>query len=1078
MQFSAVPDKSGIASHDIRHTSRKVHHRLRLIEPLIYRRRQPLPCFRYLKLENPRVDPPVSPNVDDKDWQVIQWGSYWGEFNADFVLRTRFQSPPGWSADAPTALYLPIGKAGDFSHPEALVYLDGVPYAACDRHHQEILLPNRYCDGAPHLLTLHGWAGSLGDDPAARLLMRECALVQIDQPTRDLVTLARVALGVADALDEHDPARAHLYTALDEAFNTLDTREPFDDRFYESVPAAAEILQDGVELAGPPLGVEITAVGHAHLDVAWLWTLGQTRRKAGRTFYNVIRLMEQFPEFRFSQSQPQLYDFVRQDYPVLFEEIERRVREGRWELLGPTWVEMDCNLTGPESLARQFLLGRDFFHRYFGDASISPVLWLPDVFGYAWNLPQLIREAGLEYFFTTKLGWNQYNRLPYDSFWWQGLDGTRVLTHFGVTPYGGAYVGTYNSDASPWQTLGTWRNFQQKDAGPPGVAPPLLLVYGYGDGGGGPTREMVENIRTMAEFPAMPRVMCGKVGDFFHHLKETVGERLPTWNGELYLENHRGTYTTQSRNKRANRKSEFLLHDAEFLAALAGLLNPDYRYPYADLRRAWELVCLNQFHDIIPGSSIGPVYTESLRQYEEVQAIAARVRDDALAAITSGASTQVDSRLQPARDDLSRQHLLLVNPTPFPRRDPAFWPNGKRIGNLPCQQVEGGLLLDGGELPPYSVTPLPVDTEEYEQPRADSVCVARVDPYPILENDFLRVELNDAGDITRIYDKRAGREVLPVDAIANQFQAFEDRPLNPDAWDVDIFFDDKMWLADPAESVRVVERGPLRATLEITRRILNSDYVQRISLTHNSPRLDFETVIQWRERHVLLKVAFPVDVLAPTATYEIQWGNVERPTHRNTSWDWARFETPAQKWVDLSEGGYGVSLLNDCKYGHDIRGNVIRLSLLRSPTNPDPQADAGEHRFAYSLLPHTGRWDERTVGAAYALNDPIIVWEVGAHPRGCPLPRPQMTFVSVDRPNVVIETIKRAEDGRGIILRLYESQRRRGPVTLTTGFPLAAAWRTNLLEENQEPLPCDDDRVTVYIKPYQILTLRILKRET
>ncbi len=1051
MQFDAGSSQTGSAFHAIRQTAKKIQRRMRLIEPLVYRRRMPLPPF------------------GDAAGRTISPGDCWAGPDQDFTLAARFRVPPGWEGGA-LALHLPLGEVGDFSHPEALAYLDDAPLAACDRHHQEIPLPAACADGAEHRLTLRGWSGWMDGDPYRRLVMRECALVQIDQPTRDFLALARVALGAAAALHEDDPTRAHLYTALDQAFKVLDTSHhavgvglaptlaPTQaSGFYTTLPAATAILQGGVERAGPPLGVEITAAGHAHLDVAWLWPLAQTRRKAGRTFRNALSLMEQFPEFHFSQSQPQLYDFVRQDDPALFEEIERRVREGRWELLGPTWVEMDCNLSGPESLARQFLLGIDFFRRYFGDAPISPVLWLPDVFGYAWNLPQLIRESGMEYFFTTKLGWNQYNRLPYDSFWWQGLDGTQVLTHFGVTPYSGAYTSTYNSDASPAQTLGTWHNFQQKDSGPPGLTPPLLLVYGHGDGGGGPTREMVENVRLMGEFPGLPRVRAGRVDEFFRRLEETVAARLPVWNGELYLENHRGTYTTQGRNKRANRKSEFLLHDAEFLAALAAETVSANDYPHADLRRAWELLCLNQFHDILPGSSIGPVYAESLRQYEEVQAIAARVRDDALAAIVG----QIGNL----------PHLLLVNPTPFPRRDPAFWPGGEPSAGITCQAVAGGLLLDGGELPPYSVTPIPLDGLRQSQPALEPPS-ARLEPTPVLENDFLRAELNGAGDITRIYDKRAGRELLPPDAVANQFQAFEDRPLNPDAWDVDIFFDDKMWLAEPAESVRVVERGPLRATLEVKRRILNSEYVQRISLTHAGPRLDFETVIQWRERHVLLKVAFPVDVLAPTATHEIPWGNVERPTHRNTSWDWAQFETPAQKWVDLSEGGYGVSLLNDCKYGHDISGNVIRLSLLRSPTTPDPQADAGEHRFAYSLLPHTGRWDERTVAAAYALNDPIIVWE------GAGRVREQFTLVSVDSPNVVIETVKRAEDGRGLILRLYESQRRRGPVTLTAGFPLAAAWRTNLLEDDQTPLTCDGNRVTVYVKPYQILTLRIVKRQT
>ena len=1052
--------------HDIRFTSKKIHRRLALIEPLTYRRRRPLPPFRYLKLDGPLAEPPVALDVDDSHWPEIPWDSYWGEYRADFVLRTQFQSPDGWNPDRPAALHLPIGQAGDFSHPEALAYIDGAPHAACDRHHQEIPLPPRFLDGKPHILALHGWAGSFRENPHARLLMRQCALVQIHQPAREFIALARVALGVADCLAENEPARAHLYTALDEAFKALDTREPFGDRFYASIAPAHENLRQGVARAGAPLNVEITAAGHAHIDVAWLWTLGQTRRKAGRTFHNILRLMEQFPEFHFTQSQPQLYDFVRQDYPALFEAIKQRVSEGRWEPLGGMWVEADCNITGPESLARQFLLGRNFFRKHFGAEAESPVLWLPDVFGYAWNLPQLAKEAGLDYFFTIKLGWNQYNRLPCDSFWWQGLDGTRLLTHFSTaSPEAGVHVSTYNSNASPEQVLEAWRRFQQKDWGRPGVAPRLLMAYGYGDGGGGPTREMVENIGHMSSFPAAPRVRCGTVADFFRELEAEFGDCLPAWNGELYFENHRGTYTTQSRNKRANRKCEFLLHDAEFLAAFASLLDQNYQYPTANLRRAWQLLCLNQFHDIIPGSSIGPVYAESLGQYAEVRQIGQKVRAEALAAIAVKLGGDA----------------LLVNPTSFARRDLAFWANPStenphllRPDGSPVrvQPVEGGLLLDAGELAPYSIIPLSAAPVPPNSQYLKSALTATPN---MLENDYLRVELNDAGDIIRILDKTNRREVLPAGAVANRFQAFEDRPLNPDAWDIDIFFDDKMWLAEPARSVRVAESGPLRAALEVRRRILHSEYVQRISLARNSPRLDFETVIRWQERHVLLKAAFPVDVLSPQATYEIQWGNVQRPTHRNTSWDWARFETCAQKWVDLSEGGYGASLLNDCKYGHDIQGNVMRLTLLRGPTVPDPDADQGEHRFAYSLLPHAGTWNETTISAAYALNDPIIVWPVIKRNTQRPTPSTQLqSLVRADLPNVVIETIKQAENGQGIIVRLYESQRRRGEFTLTAGFPLAGAWRANLLEEDQYRLDCVENSLKLAIKPYQILTLRLL----
>jgi alpha-mannosidase len=1033
--------------HQIRWTSEKISRRLALIETLVYRQRQPILPFRYRYLDNPTAPPLVSADMDDSTWTVIQPLDYWANPWTDFILRTRFSVPQSMRGSNPIALFLPIGIAGDFSHPEALAYIDGEPLAACDRHHQEIVLSERYCDGQEHSLALHGWTGIGGDSLdklTNKLKMNPCEVVQIDQPTRDFVALTRVTLGAADQLDTQNPTKHHLLTALDEAFKTLDIRNPIGDRFYESVPLALENLHGGIVKSGVPLDVNITAIGHAHIDVAWLWTLGQTRQKAGRTFHTVMRLMDQFPDYVFAQSQPQLYDFIRQDFPKLFEAIQTRVAEGRWEIIGGMWVEADCNLSGSESLVRQFLLGRSFFRKHFGEGVDSSVLWLPDVFGYAWNLPQLIKEAGLEYFFTIKIGWSQYNRLPYDSFWWQGLDGTRVLTHFSTTKDANSpFAATYNAMADPGETLGTWTNFQQKDYGAPGETLPLLMSYGFGDGGGGPTREMLENIRELGSFPAMPKLQTGKVGDFFLEL-EKASENLPVWNGELYLEYHRGTYTTQARNKRANRKSEFLLHDAEFLATYASLLDLTYAYPFSQLAHAWKLVCLNQFHDIIPGSSIAPVYVESLQQYEEIRQIGEDVRNQSLEVIAAKLG--------------ARQ--LVVNPTSFVRNEPI--------------SVDGE-LTHIGELPPYSIVPLTDD-------RGIGIgSLSPVTSHPsFLENLFLRVEFNLSGDITRIYDKRASREVLIEGTLANQFQAFEDRPLDFDAWDIDIYYDDKMWLAEPATSIKVIESGPLRAGLEIKRRILGSDYTQIISLSHNSPRLDFETHIDWQDRQILLKVAFPVDILSPTATYEIQWGNVQRPTHRNTSWDWARFETAAQKWVDLSEGDYGVSLLNDCKYGHDILNNVMRLTLLRGTTIPDPMADYGEHRFTYSLLPHTGNWGIETVREAYALNDPLIVYQTEDRRQKTeePVPGPRSPvdsqyFVSVNAPNIVIETIKRAEDGGGIIVRMYECLRQRGSFTLTTAFPLAAAWRANLLEENQKSIPVEGNQLNYSIKPYQILTLRL-----
>jgi len=1045
--------------HAQRWTLDKIKQRLELIAPLTYRRAAPLPAFRYMELDGPVTPPTVARDVDDSTWPEIDANEYWGYWMQNFVLRTMFIIPTDWDKTQPSALYLPLGEAGDFSHPEALAYVDGSPYATCDRHHQEILLKPGWADGQAHTLALHGWTGLGGaerGDFFTKLYMRRCSVAQIDQPTRDFVILTRVALETAQNLDTNNPTRHGLLNALDAAFIALETRDPLGDAFYTSVPAALLIFQKALAQAGSPLDATIHATGHAHIDVAWLWTLGQTRRKTERTFFNVIRLMEQFPTYHFSQSQPQVYDFIRADHPALFETIQQRVAEGRWEPMGGMWVEADCNLSGAESLARQFLLGRAFFREHFGKDAESPVLWLPDVFGYAWALPQLIQQAGLKYFMTIKIGWSQYNRLPYDTFLWQGLDGTQVLTHFStVKEFGSEYASTYNSMANPKEALGTWSNFQQKE-----MQRDLLMAYGFGDGGGGPTREMLENIQAMGNFPGLPRVQQSSVKKFFETITPLTENRMmPVWNGELYLEYHRGTYTTQARNKRANRKSEFLLHDAEFLASLAAQLDPAYQYPTDSFKQAWQTVCLNQFHDIIPGSSIGPVYEESQAQYAELATNITATRNEALAALA----------------DKLDGDVLLVNPTSFPRTDLAFLPGEFSTGcardgqPVPVQQVDGGLLIDAGELPPYSVTSLSYVPVNVPMPLTRSVQY-------ILENDFIRAEFNAAGDLARLFDKAAQREVLAAGAIGNQLQAFEDRPKSWDAWDVDIFYDDKMWLAEPADSIELFESGPLLQVMEIKRKILNSTYTQRISLRHNSPRLDFDTTIQWNERHTMLKVAFPVDVLAPQATYEIQWGNVQRPTHRNMSWDWARFETCAHKWVDLSEGDYGVSLLNDCKYGHDIHGNVMRITLLRSPTMPDPTADMGEHMFTYSLFPHAGNWNEKTQAEAYALNDPIIVYRsdrgqtltsaLSLRERGA-------SFVSVSAPNVIIETVKRAEDGDGVIIRLYESQRKRRPVTMQTAFRLEAAWETNLLEENQSALRVEDAQIHLNLRPYQIMTLRL-----
>lgn len=1042
--------------HKDRWTPQKIKQRLDLISQLDYRKRHPINPFKYTELGSPDDAPPVAPDLDDSNWQEIPFNSYWGKWMTDFALRTSFEVPSDWDKDAPVSLYLPLGEAGDFSHPETLAYIDGKSYASADRHHHEILLPDSVKDSKSHALALHGWTGLGGwggGTPNTQLFMKECSVVQIDVPTRELIAVTRVALDVTTQLDDNNPTKGLLYNALDEAFKILDTRHPLGtDAFYETVPAALESLKKGIAEAGEPMDVDIIGVGHAHIDVAWLWTLGQTRRKVGRTFSNVLRLMEQYPDYHFTQSQPQLYKYTEENYPEIFEGIKERVKEGRWETIGGTWVEPDCNAIGSESLARQFLLGRTYFRKHFGDVD-TPVLWLPDTFGYSWALPQLITQAGMKYFITHKMSWNQYNHMPDQILWWQGMDGTKVLTHFLTTvgDYGGdslPHATTYNGLVNAHEVFGTWNNFRQKE-----FHNELITAYGYGDGGGGPTREMLENVEQFKNHPASPRVRPGTVREFMDKLDADHGDDLPIWNGEFYLEYHRGTLTSQARTKWNNRKSEFLLHDAEFVAAYAAMV-ADYDYPTETLWEAWELVCLNQFHDILPGSSITPVYEDADKDYAKIRELAESVRDGAIEALAKVVSSDAS--------------VIAINPTSF---------GGDRIGLLAgevdslagaiTQATDGGTLVAVTDLAPFSVNALSAG----EGASSDTgLSITQDGDSIVMENALIRYTINKDGEISSIYDLEADREVLSDGATGNQLLAFEDRPMNFDAWDIDIYFEDRTENVRDVQSLSIIEEGPVRVGIEVKRNYRSSTLTQKIYLNYNSKRIDFDTAIDWHDSHIFLKAAFPVDILSTTATYEIQWGNVERPTHRNTSWDWAKFETAAQKWGDLSEGNYGVAILNDSKYGYETKHNEIRLSLLKSATEPDPIADQGHHIMTYSLLPHIGDWREGVIEEAYDLNDPIILCAVDGGDSSDSID----SLVSVDAPNVVIETLKQAEDGNGIIVRLYENHRYRGKATISTGFDLAEAYHCNLLEENETGLEITDNSVTLSLRPYQIATLRLI----
>ncbi len=990
-------------------------------------------------------------------------GDYWGGREKDFIFETEFTVPGDWPIENDVALHLPIGDSIDFSHPEALVYIDDEYFGSCDRHHREIVLPGRYRDSKPHKLLLKGWTGTCGFrlNKYSELQMQVCRVVCIDPEAKEFAVKAKLCLETIRLLDENEPVRAKLVTGLYEACRELDVREPLGEGFYSSLSGALRVLNETIKTAGQAMNVNLTSIGHAHIDVAWLWDLDQTRNKCARTFGNVVNLMDRYEDFHFLQSQPQLYDYLKEDYPELFARIKDFVKQGRWELIGGMWVESDCNVAGAESLARQFLLGRNFFRHNFGPDSDSPVLWLPDVFGYCHSLPQLIKQAGLEYFFTTKISWNQYNKFPYDTFWWQGIDGTKVLTHFGTTPAPGSgeFDVTYNGTGAPSEILGTWTKYKNKEQ-----SNNLIYLFGYGDGGGGPTSSMLDNLKELNEFPAMPRVNQQKAGQFFAELEQQSGDKVPVFNDELYLEKHRGCYTTQARTKRGNRKSEFILHDAEFLASAALLLDEKYRYPARQFNQAWKTVCLHQFHDILPGSSIKKVYDDAERSYREVENICGEVKQKALEAI---------GRCYPA-------DILVINPTSFERDDYVLCdvklePDRKLQkadgSEAVFQQTGKGLLIDAGRVAPYSVTGLNIVKGKSGSASAEVKAVR-----DSLENEYVKVELDEAGDIKSIYDKQNEREVLTEAGTANEFQACLDRPVGDcEAWDIDHFIDEHIYKPRPAESVEIIESGPLRAVLKVKRQILDSPYTQYISIDANSPAVDIETEIDWQNRRMFLKSAFEFEVHTSEASYEIQFANIKRPTHRNTSMDWAKFEVPHQKWVDLSEGDYGVSLINDCKYGCDTLGSRVRLSLLRGTEFPDTEADLGKHSFKYRILPHKGAGLTETISSAYCFNDPLIGTRKQDNSGCSDSDRcdKSESFFAVDCENIVIETVKAAEDGSGWVVRMYESQRTRGKALLSTNFKIKAAGRCGLLENIDEQLRIEGNSIVFSYRPFEIINIKI-----
>lgn len=840
----------------------------------------------------------------------------------------------------------------------------------------------------------------------------------------DIVTIGEMA----QHLPSNSPRAGQALAAALAIINLCDVDQPATFAAAEPIISAffAQEANDG--------GHEFYALGHAHLDTAWLWPLGETRRKAYRTVANTLRLLEDYPEYRFSFSQAQQYAWMKEMHPALYEGIKRAVAEERILPVGGMWVEPDCNVPSGESLVRQFVHGQRFFETEFGVRSTEA--WLPDTFGYPAALPTIIRGAGIKYFLTQKLSWNQFNKPYRSTFYWEGLDGSRVLAHFPPSD-------TYNSNATVEQVLFSVQNFKDHDR-----SRLSMYLYGYGDGGAGPNPEMLERLRRITNLDGMPRIHQESSQSFFDQVEAELAAIPPTSlrysivRGELYFELHRGTYTTQARTKANNRRTERLLHDIEVLASVGYALGKA-AYPAEMLDGLWKTTLLNQFHDILPGSSITEVYRDADADYAQLRQAGEALRGQMLDATFPPSESAPFAAVNTL--GVERTEIVDVSTT---SEQPDL-----RVVTVPAMGVAP---ITAGANDPTSFIPVSAREED--------------DGF-VLENGFIRAHLRRDGRLVSYLFKAdaAHFDYEAVDMEAgggNQLVLYRDRPMHWDAWDVDLL--DRELRGDPltAESASLTETHPLRGGVTFTYRMGESSITQIVSLTCLSPLLEFEHQVSWHASQQLLRAEFAVNVHADHATYETQYGVVQRPTHSNTTYDLARFEVSAQRWADLYEPGFGMALLNDNKYGYSVDGNVMGVSLLRATTSPDPDADQGDHAFRLALLPHRDpHWQAGLVAEGLRFNTPLLLTNAAGATQ---------SYFSVNHPSVILDTVKKAEVGDDLVVRLYEAYGSHAQVTLTTALPIQSARFTNLIEDDEAACDWQSDHAVLHLRPFQIMTLRLM----
>ena len=963
------------------------------------------------------------PSPSLAEWQDFKKGERWGEKPEEHRWFYNHVVIPDDMRGKDVELYMSVSPHNESCwDPQFIVYINGKEIRGMDSNHRYLKL-----DGSAAEFDVHSYAYSRPFGMNSDFYAQLCVF---DRDVEKLYYHLKVPFDVMNLLEKGSKEYTDIMYRLNDAINLLNWIDPESEDFRSSVKDAVKYMDE--EFYGKfckETPIKVSCIGHTHIDVAWRWTLDQTREKVQRTFGSVVEMMKKYPDYKFMSSQPQLLKYLKEESPEIFEEIKKLAAEKRFEPEGSMWLEADCNLTSGESLVRQIMFGKRFFKKEFGVE--NKVLWLPDVFGYSAALPQILQKSGVDKFVTSKISWNETNRMPYDAFMWKGIDGTEIFSYFlTATDMRDGKVGTfttYNAKLNPSQVMGAWKRFEPK-----ALSDEVMLTFGHGDGGGGPEDSYLENYERMKHgIPGCNQTKIEFAGDFLERLKNKLenNKRLPKWAGELYLEFHRGTYTSQAFNKRSNRKSELLYQNAEAVSAMAMKLSGK-EYPQEKLNEGWECILLNQFHDIIPGSSIHSVYENCHKDYAKITDIGSAAESEAYGAILSGISTDGG--------------VAVFNPNSF-------------SGN--------GFLNHNGRC--FKVTDIPAKgykVVKLHETDADFTLNGRH-----LETSNYIVDFDESYVITRLYDKLNEREVLRSGGRGNYIEAYEDLPYQYDAWEISKYYTEKKYAIDDVSKAEFINEGA-RFGFEITRKFHKSIIKQKIFFYDGSNRIDFETYADWHQEHLMVKSAFDVDVNSEKATFDIQFGSVERPVHKNTSWDSAKFEVCAHKFIDYADYGYGVSLLNDCKYGHNIENGTMKLSMFKCATHPDPDADKGEHFFTYSLLPHAGDFRESgTVQLAYELNCPFRAFEIGKQSGSL---ADEYSFVSCDKDNFIVETIKKAEDDDGIIVRGYESYNKRTPVTLSAGFGAKKAFICDLQENELEVLEIKDGKVGFIAKPFEIVTVK------